>query len=97
MQWENAYKSLLGCMIGTVSSLDLYFVREQLKILYTDKINTRRTIEKIITFEPDNFRTEKASQPFYIYLIWIIVIAAVIYFFYRRHKKKQRLRQEHRK
>lgn len=38
MQWENAYKSLLGCMIGTVSSLDLYFVREQLKILYTEQL-----------------------------------------------------------
>jgi hypothetical protein len=38
MDWENAYKSLLGCMIGTVSGLDLLYVREQLKTLYTEEL-----------------------------------------------------------
>ena len=59
-----------------------------LNILYTDKINVRRTIEKTITFDPQYFKTETKSTPAYIYLIWIIVIVAIIYFFYRRHKKK---------
>lgn len=38
MNWENAYKSLLGCMIGTVSSLDLLSIRQQLDTLHTDEM-----------------------------------------------------------
>ena len=38
MEWEKAYKSLLGCMIGTVSSVDLYHTRQQLNTLYTEEL-----------------------------------------------------------
>ena len=33
MEWEKAYKSLLGCMIGTISNLDLYYIKKQIDIL----------------------------------------------------------------
>lgn len=31
MKWENAYKSLLGCMIGTISNIDLLHTRTLLQ------------------------------------------------------------------
>jgi len=40
MEWESAYKSLLGCMIGTLSGLDLLYVRIQLDTLYSDDLHS---------------------------------------------------------
>lgn len=47
MEWENAYKSLLGCMIGTVSNLDLLIVRQQLDVYYTEELQNHymRSVE----------------------------------------------------
>ena len=38
MEWEKAYKSLLGCMIGTLSNLDLLYTRQQLDTLYSEDL-----------------------------------------------------------
>lgn len=31
MEKEKAYKSLLGCMIGTISNIDLYVIKKRIK------------------------------------------------------------------
>lgn len=38
MEWEKAYKSLLGCMIVAISNIDLLHTREQLNLAPTEEM-----------------------------------------------------------
>ncbi len=66
------------------------------KIIYTDEINKRRTIEKKVLFEPEYFTgriADENNKSLSSYLPWIIVLGIIIYSFYRKRKKKQRERR----
>jgi len=60
-------------------------------IIYSDTINTRRTMEKTISFDSSYFTDRKADEKTIslgIYLLWAIIILLIIYFGYKKIKKK---------
>jgi hypothetical protein len=62
------------------------------KITYTDSINTRRTIEKTVYFDPEYFqgRVEDQKQGGAgTYIILVIIVLFVGFLIYRRIKKKR--------
>ena len=68
-----------------------------LKIFYTDTINTRRTLEKTIMFEPEYFEDRANGEQktsIWLLLFWILVIIFVIRYFYKRRKAKIKLREK---
>lgn len=64
----------------------------QLKISYSDKINERRNLVKVVTYEPDYFegrdKYENGTSA-KVYFIIGLIILGVGYWFYRRYKKKK--------
>ena len=56
-------------------------------ITYTDKTNVRRTLEKKVFFDPEQFPAERKSYVPY-YIIGILIIAIVLYLFFKRRKRK---------
>lgn len=67
------------------------------KLIYTDSINERRTIAKNVMFDSDYFQgriSDQQSSGISKYIILLIIIAAISYYFYRSHKKKK-AREKH--
>ncbi len=69
----------------------------QVKISYTDTINTRRVLEKTVLFEPEYFQdrngeTKKVS--IWLYLFLILSIVNIVRYYLRRRKKKRKLREK---
>lgn len=58
-------------------------------ITYTDEINVRRTLTKVITFEPSYFQNRKADQKdnSYWYLAITAALVVVLFLLYRKYKK----------
>jgi len=63
------------------------------KIIYTDSINKRRTLEKIVKFEPEYFEGRANSQKNKIgtagILFWILLTINIFYYFYKKNKKRK--------
>jgi hypothetical protein len=62
----------------------------KMKIIYTDSINVRREIQKMVNFDSSYFtgRTkDQKSQPWALYIIIVLVVA---FFIWRRIRKKKR-------
>lgn len=65
-------------------------------IHYTDSINTRRSIEKEVLFEPEYFENRtsgKTKTPLTSYLFWILLVTWIASFFYRRWRKKKKAKE----
>jgi len=64
----------------------------KVKISYSDAINKRRTLEKVVVFEPEYFTLseEGTGRAWYVYLIYIVIAGAIVYYFYNRRKKKNK-------
>lgn len=63
-----------------------------IKILYTDSIHERRTLEKTVMFNPEYFEGRNSSQggtSIWTWIIILIVVVVVIYWLYKRHKRKK--------
>lgn len=66
-----------------------------LTIHYTDQTNTRRTLEKTISFEPDYFPEVKKGISTGTIIFWIVIIAIIAYFVYKRIQKKKHKAAHH--
>ena len=67
-----------------------------LNVLYTDSINVRRELQKVVDFDSSYFtgREAKKKTPW----VWIILVVVVIVFFiWRRIRKKKREEERRRK
>lgn len=65
----------------------------RLKIRYTDEINARRDVEKLIKFEPKHFeRSKDKNEDGNPVLVWAVPAAVVLIaiVLYRRHRKRKR-------
>jgi hypothetical protein len=61
-----------------------------LNVIYTDSINVRREIQKVVDFDSSYFldrNGDKKAQPYWLYGLIILVIIIVVW---RRIKKKKR-------
>ena len=64
----------------------------KLNIFYSDSINERRMIEKIVLYEPEYFEGRLADQPRSMtstYITILIVVVIIGYLIYRRKRKKK--------
>jgi hypothetical protein len=62
------------------------------KLTYTDSTEVRRTLEKMIPYDPTYFEgrnTEQTTSHTTLYVVIVVIVIIVGYFFYRRHKKKK--------
>lgn len=69
----------------------------KVKISYTDTINTRRTIEKNVLFEPQYFEDRNGNQKsisIWLYLFFILLVFNIVRYFIRRHKKRKKLKEK---
>ena len=65
----------------------------RLKIRYTDEINARRNVEKLVPFEPKYFeRSNDKNESEIPVLFWAVPVAVILiaFIFYRRHRKRKR-------
>lgn len=75
------------------TSFDMSFISSsdevRLVIHYSDSINKRRTIEKIVKFNKNNFASSSSntSGTFWVWFIIIILIGVVGYFLYKKKRK----------
>jgi len=63
------------------------------ELIYSDTINTRRTVEKTITFDSSYFTGRKADQKStskYTYLFWTAIIIVIIYWIIKKVRKKKK-------
>jgi len=78
----------------TTADFEAILPKEEIKInlnvIYTDSINVRREMQKVVDFDSSYFidrNKDKKSQP---WLIYIIILAVVGFFIWKRIKKKRR-------
>lgn len=65
----------------------------KVNLIYSDTINTRRTIEKTISFDSSYFANRKADQKttsIGTYVIILLIVVLIIYFVYKKFKKKRK-------
>lgn len=65
----------------------------RVSITYSDTINTRRTIEKTVSFDSSYFTNRKADQSttgMGTYIFWTAIIIIVIWWLYKKFKKKKK-------
>ena len=78
----------------TTADFDLEVDKENitLQVIYSDSTNTRRTLEKIVSFEASYFEIrpedQKQTSP-WTYFIVVIVVLGIAYYFYRRRQRKK--------
>jgi hypothetical protein len=68
-----------------------------LNIFYTDSINVRREMQKIVDFDSSYFidrNSDKKTQPYWLYILIVVVVA---WFVWRRIKKKRREKERMKK
>lgn len=64
-----------------------------LKLTYSDAINTRRTIEEIITFDSSYFTDRMADQKTTgtgTYILWIAIVAGLVWWRFKKYSKKKK-------
>jgi hypothetical protein len=64
-----------------------------IELIYSDTINTRRTLTKTLTFDSSYFTDRKADQKTtskWTYIFWAAIIIIVVYWIYKRFKKKKK-------
>jgi hypothetical protein len=64
----------------------------KVNLIYSDTINTRRTVEKTVTFDSSYFTDRKADQKttgIGTYIFYAVVVLIVGYWIYRKRKKSQ--------
>lgn len=67
-----------------------------LNLIYTDQINARRTIEKVISFDSTYFEgrvADKQKSPVGAIITWIVILGLIAWFFIRRSMKKKKPRK----
>jgi len=65
----------------------------KISLIYSDTINTRRTIEKMVKFDSLYFTNRKADQKttsMTTYIIWIVILALLLWWVVRKFKKKKK-------
>jgi len=65
----------------------------KIELIYSDTINTRRTLEKTITFDSSYFTGRKADQQTtskWTYIFYAAIVAIIIYWILKRRKKKKK-------
>ena len=65
----------------------------KISLIYSDTINTRRTIEKMVKFDSLYFTNRKADQKttsITTYIIWIVILALLLWWVVRKFKKKKK-------
>jgi len=62
----------------------------EINIIYTDSINVRREMQKMVDFDSSYFTDRTADQKSQPWLLYIIIIAVVGFFIWRRIRKKRR-------
>jgi hypothetical protein len=70
----------------------------ELKIIYTDSINVRRTIDKTVYFEPSYFEGRNGNNGIGIgtYIFILVVVGVIGFWWYRRRKKRKHRAHSHR-
>lgn len=71
--------------------------RINLNIIYTDSINVRREMQKVVDFDSSYFvnrNKDAKKQPYWLYILIIVVVA---FFIWRRIKKKKREKERMKK
>ena len=69
-------------------------------LTYTDSINERRILKKVIVFDSAPFYNKIESEkktPTTYYVVGVVIVLAVAYYFYRRHREKKRKALHHHK
>jgi len=64
----------------------------KLNVLYSDITNTRRSLEKVLSFEEDYFKIrpgEEKKTSVWIYVLTVAIILVIGYYIYKRHKRKK--------
>jgi len=70
----------------------------QINLIYSDKINVRRTVQKTVQFDSSYFTGRNADQKstgIGTYIIIILIIVGVVYYFYNRRKKRIAREKKH--
>jgi len=65
----------------------------KINLIYSDTINTRRTIEKTVNFDSSYFTNRKADMKttsITTYIIWIVIIAILAWWIIKKFKKKKK-------
>ena len=64
----------------------------ELKILYNDEINERRSINKTVTFNPEYYKeVESGGYSLSFYLLIILILAIVAYWLWKRKTRKKKV------
>jgi len=64
----------------------------KINLIYSDTINTRRTTEKMVSFDSSYFTERKADQKTTsktTYVVWAVIFALIAWWIVRRFKKKK--------
>ncbi len=64
----------------------------KVNLIYSDKINTRRTVEKTVNFDSSYFTNRKADQKTTgtgVYIFWAVVVLLLVYWIFRKIKKSK--------
>ncbi|MCK5615688.1 hypothetical protein KAR91_78210 [Candidatus Pacearchaeota archaeon] len=64
----------------------------KVNLIYSDQINTRRTVEKIVTFDSSYFIERKADQKttgIGTYILYVTIVLLLGYWIYRKRKNSQ--------
>ena len=62
----------------------------KLNVIYTDSINVRREIQKIVSFDSSYFTDRNKDQKSTPWLLYIVIIGVIGFFIWRRIRKKKR-------
>jgi hypothetical protein len=69
-----------------------------LNVLYTDKVNVRRTIEKTIEFDSSYFEgrvSDQKSTPWITIVVFLVVVVGFIWWILKRRKNKKDIKHKH--
>jgi hypothetical protein len=70
----------------------------EIKIIYTDSINTRREIVKNVTFDSSYFKDSngnKKSQPYWLYVVIFLLIGWFVWSRIRKYQMRKKLMHRH--
>ncbi|MCX6750865.1 MAG: hypothetical protein NTZ83_05385 [Candidatus Pacearchaeota archaeon] len=68
-----------------------------LNVIYTDSINTRRELQKVVDFDSSYFIDRTKDQKKQPYWLYILIVAVIAFFVWRRISKKKREKERMKK